>query len=292
MQKRNRRVLIIVENLPVPFDRRVWQEATTLQKAGYSVTVICPTGKNHQARYEQLDGVDIRRYRIPIEADRPIGYVLEYGIALFWQFVLAVRVAFGRGFDVIHACNPPDNIFLIGAFFKLFGKKFLFDHHDVCPELFVAKFGDRRWLHRLAYFLERMTFKTANVSIATNESYKSIAIERGGMQPEDVFVVRSGPNLERLTIQPPDPAVEAWQALPRGLRRRHGPARRNRLPACGPRGTSSSNMKREDVHFGLVGGGTELDAMIAYAGELGIADYVTFTGRVPDDGAPGHAEYG
>jgi glycosyltransferase involved in cell wall biosynthesis len=253
MQNKNRRVLIIVENLPVPFDRRVWQEATTLQKAGYSVSVICPTGKNATSRFENLDGMDIFRYRNPIEADRPIGYVLEYGIALFWQFVLAVRVAVGRGFDVIHACNPPDNIFLIGAFFKLFGKKFLFDHHDVCPELFVAKFGNRPWLHRLAYFLERMTFKTANVSIATNESYKRIAIERGGMKAEDVFVVRSGPNLDRLTIQPPDPALK------------HG--RRFLVGYVGVMGRQEGidyllraarhivvEMKRNDVHFGLVGG--------------------------------------
>ncbi len=281
MQNKNRRVLIIVENLPVPFDRRVWQEATTLQKAGYRVSVICPTGKNHTSRFENLDGVNIFRYRIPIEADRPIGYVLEYSIALFWQFVLATRVAFGRGFDVIHACNPPDNIFLIGGFFKLFGKKFLFDHHDICPELFVAKFGDRRWLHRLAYFLERMTFKTANVSIATNESYKRIAIERGGMKAEDVFVVRSGPNLDRLTIQPPDPALKLGRRFLVGyvgvMGRQEGidyllRAARHIVV----------EMKRNDVHFGLVGGGTELEAMIAYANELGIAGYVTFTGRVPD----------
>ena len=164
---------------------------------------------------------------------------------------------------------------------KVFGKKFLFDHHDVCPELFVAKFGDRRWLHKVAYLLERMTFKTADVSIATNESYRTIAIQRGRMRPEDVFVVRSGPNLERLAIQPPDPTLKRGRRFLVGyvgvMGRQEGIdylLRAARHIVIG--------MRRDDVHFGLVGGGTELEAMIEYAKELGIEDYVTFTGRVPD----------
>ena len=281
MNKKTRRVLIIVENLPVPFDRRVWQEATTLCRAGYSVTVISPTGKNHQARFEHLDGVDIFRYPNPVEADRPLGYLLEYGLALFWQFLLSIRVAFGRGFDVIHACNPPDNIFLIGGFFKLFGKRFLFDHHDVCPELFVAKFGPDNRLIKLAYFLERMTFRVADVSIATNESYRRIAIERGRMNPDDVFVVRSGPNLERLTVMPPDPSLKRGRRFLVGyvgvMGRQEGIDYLLRAARY-----IVLDKARTDVHFGLVGGGTELPAMIEYASELGISDYVTFTGRVPD----------
>lgn len=275
-------VLIIVENLPVPFDRRVWQEATTLASSGYSVSVICPTGKNHESRFECIDGVNIHRYPNPVEADRPIGYVMEYGIALFWQFVLSVRVAFGRGFDVIQACNPPDNIFLIGALFKIFGKRFIFDHHDICPELFVAKFGARGRLYRLACFLERMSFRVADVSIATNESYRQIAIERGRMDPDRVFVVRSGPKLERLRIMPPVPELKKGRKYLVGyvgvmgkqegidylLRAAHYIIREK---------------GRDDVHFGLVGGGTELDALVEYADELGVEQYVTFTGRVSDD---------
>src|SRR5688572_18830203 len=135
-----RSVLIIVENLPVPLDRRVWQEATTLRAAGYRVSVICPRGKGYDRRYEEIDGIAIYRHPLPLEASGAAGYALEYGLALFWQLVLAWRVHFTRGFDAIHACNPPDTIFLVGVLFKLFGKRFLFDHHDINPELYEAKF--------------------------------------------------------------------------------------------------------------------------------------------------------
>ena len=124
-----RRVLIIVENLPSPFDRRVWQEATTLQEHGYEVSIICPTGKGYEEKYELIDGIHIYRHNLPLEAEGALGYVLEYGAALFWEFYLSFKVLFTRGFDVIHACNPPDLIFIVGGFFRLFGKKFLFDHH-------------------------------------------------------------------------------------------------------------------------------------------------------------------
>ena len=137
------RVLIIVENLPVPFDRRVWQEATTLHQAGYQVSIICPKGKGYERGHEIIDGIYIYRHALPIEASGALGYAMEYAWALFCEFFLALRVLYSRGFDVLHACNPPDTIFLIGGFFKLFGKKFIFDHHDINPELYEAKF-DRR----------------------------------------------------------------------------------------------------------------------------------------------------
>src|SRR5919106_788031 len=171
-----RRALIIVENLPVPFDRRVWQEATTLAGAGYQISVICPTGKGYEATHEVTDGIHIFRHSLPLEGGSgALGYVAEYGVALFWQFALAWRILLTRGFDVIHACNPPDNIFLIGAFFKLLGKRFLFDHHDINPELYEAKFGRRDLFYKVMVWVERLTFRTADVSIATNESYKRIA---------------------------------------------------------------------------------------------------------------------
>lgn len=276
-----RRVLIIVENLPVPFDRRVWQEARALHEGGYQVTVICPTGKGHERRRETLDGIAIYRYRLPFEASGALGYLVEYSSALFWQFLLSVRVAFGRGFDAIHACNPPDTIFLIGAFFKLFGKRFLFDHHDLNPELYEAKFGRRDALYRLLCRFERLTFRTAQVCIATNESYRRIAIERGGMSPERVFVVRSGPDLSRIRRLPPVPALKQ--------------GRRYLVGYVGVMGQQEGidyllravrhitrELRREDIHFCLVGGGTELESLRRYAAELGVEDYVTFTGRVPD----------
>jgi glycosyltransferase involved in cell wall biosynthesis len=276
-----RRVLIIVENLPVPFDRRVWQEATTLQQAGYQVSIICPKGKGYERGHEVIDGIHIYRHALPIEASGALGYAIEYAWALSWEFFLAWRVLLSRGFDVIHACNPPDTIFLIGGFFKLFGKKFIFDHHDINPELYEAKFGRRDFFYKLLVAFERWTFRTADVSIATNESYKRIAIERGGKRPERVFVVRSGPDLRRLKIIPPVPELKQ--------------GRRYLVGYVGVMGKQEGidyllraaqhivrDLKRTDVHFGLVGGGTELEEMKTYAQSLGLGDYVTFTGRVPD----------
>jgi len=276
-----RRVLILVENLPSPFDRRVWQEATTLRDAGYLVSIICPTGRGYERKFEAIDGIHVFRYPLPVEASGAAGYAVEYAVALAWTFVLACRVLLTRGFDVIHACNPPDLLFLIGGFFRLFGKKFLFDHHDLNPELYEAKFGRRDFFHRLMLKLEYWTFRCADVSIATNESYRRIAMGRGRMPPERVFVVRSGPSLERLKILPPD------GRLKRG--------RRYLVGYVGVMGKQEGidyllraarhivfELGRSDVHFGLVGGGTSLEEMKALAQELGVGDHVTFTGRVPD----------
>jgi glycosyltransferase involved in cell wall biosynthesis len=277
-----RRVLIIVENLPSPFDRRVWQEATTLRDAGHGVAIICPTGEGYEARYEAIDGIHIYRHPLPFEADGALGYLLEYSSALWWEFVLAWRVLFRHGFDVIHACNPPDLIFLVGGFFKLLlRKKFVFDHHDINPELYEAKFGRRDLFYRLMVLCERLTFRCADVSIATNESYKRIAIERGGMDPDRVFVVRSGPKLDRLKIVPPVAALKNGRRFLVGyvgvMGKQEGidhllRAARHIVHTLG----------RGDVQFALVGGGTSLPEMEAYAAELRLADHVTFTGRVPD----------
>ncbi len=277
-----RRVLILVENLPSPFDRRVWQEATTLRANGYAVSIICPTGKGYERHYEEIDGIHIYRYDLPMEAEGAKGYAVEYSAALWHTFRLAWKVRREQGFDVIHACNPPDLLFLIGGFFKLFfGTKFLFDHHDINPELYEAKFGRRDFFWKLMVWLERWTFRTADVSIATNESYKKIAIERGGMNPDKVYVVRSGPKLDRLRIIPP---VEA---------RKQG--RKYLVGYVGVMGKQEGidlllqaarhivhDLGRQDVHFGLVGGGTSLNEMKQMAVDLEIADFVTFTGRVPD----------
>jgi glycosyltransferase involved in cell wall biosynthesis len=276
-----RRVLIIVENLPCPFDRRVWQEARTLRAAGYGVSIICPKGKGYERSFEEIDGIAIYRHSMPFEGDGAFGYLAEYTWALLAEFALSVKVLFEQGFDAIHACNPPDTLFLIGGFYKIFGKKFLFDHHDINPELYEAKFQRKDFFYRLMLALERMTFKTADVSVATNESYRRIAIERGGKSPSKVFVVRSGPDLSRLKILPPNPDL------------RNG--KRFLVGYVGVMGRQEGidgllqavhhivyDMKRTDVHFGLVGGGTELAAMRALAKALKVDDYVTFTGRVPD----------
>lgn len=271
-----------MENLPAPFDRRVWQEATTLQSAGYGVAIICPKGSGHDDKYECLDGIHIYRHPLPTEGSSgAAGYFLEYSTALFWEFWLAWKVFFKHGFDVIHACNPPDHIFLVGRCFKLFGRKFLFDHHDINPELYEAKFERRDIFYKLMLLSERWTFRTADVSLATNESYRQIAVGRGRMDPTKVFVVRSGPNLDRLKTMDLVPALKN--------------GRRYLVGYVGVMGHQEGidyllravahivkDKRRDDIQFGLVGGGTELEAMIEYAGKLEISEYVTFTGRVPD----------
>ncbi|ANK82803.1 MAG: glycosyltransferase WbuB [Rhizobiales bacterium NRL2] len=277
-----RRVLFIVENLPSPFDRRVWQEATTLHEHGYEVTIICPTGKGYEKKREVIDGIHILRHDLPLDAKGAAGYALEYSAALFWEFVLAWRVFLTRGFDAIHACNPPDNIFLVGGFFKLlFRKKFLFDHHDINPELYEAKFGRRDFFYRVMLAWERWTFRTADVSIATNESYRRIAIERGKMDPEKVFVVRSGPSLERLKIIPPVPELKQGRDYLVGYVGVMGAQEGLDLLLQAVRHIVHEK-GRTDVHFGLVGGGPELDDLKRMAAELEVADHVTFTGRAPD----------
>jgi glycosyltransferase involved in cell wall biosynthesis len=279
---RGRGVLIIVENLPVPFDRRVWQEATTLARAGATVSVICPTGKGHDARYELQQGVHIYRHTLPPEASSPLGYVREYGAAIFWQTVLAWKIFFRHGFDVIHGCNPPDLVFLVAWPFRLLGKRYLFDHHDINPELYLAKFDRKDLFWRLMLVLEWITFRSARVVISTNDSYRQIAITRGGKSAADVFVVRSGPDLTRLRQLPPNPE----------LRR----GRRYLVGYVGVMGEQEGidllleaadyivhQCKRDDVTFCLVGGGPSLASLRQLSRDKGLEDYVTFTGRAPDD---------
>jgi glycosyltransferase involved in cell wall biosynthesis len=275
-----RRVLIIVENLPVPFDRRVWMEATTLQAAGYQVSIICPVGKGFESRRETIDGIHIYRHPLPGEGNGLFGYIAEYGAALFWELWLALRIALTRGFDVIHACNPPDLIFLFAAIFRLFGKRFLFDHHDLCPELFETKFGNRGAQYKAMVLAERLTFGLASVSIATNESYRQIAIERGHMPPDRVFVVRSGPNLDKVKPGPAVPALKQGKLLLIGYVGVIG--RQEGLDLLVEAAAWLRAQGRDDLHYGIVGGGPELEAIKAYAIEKGVADLFTFTGRAPD----------
>jgi glycosyltransferase involved in cell wall biosynthesis len=272
---------MLVENLPSPFDRRVWQEALALRDAGHAVSIICPTGRGYERRYEVIEGVHIWRYSLPTEGAGALGYAAEYSVALVKAFYLSLKVALVRGFDVVHACNPPDLFFLIGGFFKLFGKKFLFDHHDANPELYEAKFGRRDLFWKLMCWLERMTFRTADVSLATNESYRRIAVERGGMPPERVYVVRSGPSLERMRITAPDEKLKKGKRYLIGYVGVMGRQEGIDLLLQAAR-TLVFDLGRKDVHFGMVGGGTSLDEMQKLARELGLSEYVTFTGRVPD----------
>lgn len=280
--KMSKRILIIVENLAVPFDRRVWQEATTLRAAGYKVAIISPKGSGYDDKYEYLSGIHIYRHSILKEGDGALGYLFEYSVALFWEFWLAWKVLYKHGFDAIHACNPPDTIFLVAACFKIIGKKFIFDHHDINPELYEAKFGRRDIFYNVMLLLERWTFRLADISIATNLSYRKIAIERGGMAPHKVFVVRSGPNLDRLKRLDPVPALKRGRRYLVGYVGVMG--RQEGIDyLLGAARYLVLERDRHDIQFGLVGGGTELERMKKYSQELGVSNYVTFTGRVSDE---------
>lgn len=274
-------VLIVVENLPVPLDRRVWQEARTLRDAGYRVSVICPKRGEFTRARERLEGIDIYRHFLP-EAGGPLGYVLEYACALFCQVALAIRIYARTRFRVIQACNPPDTIFLVAWLFRPLGVRFIFDHHDLNPELFEAKFGNtHRLFYRLVCLAERMTYRTAAVSIATNESYREVAIQRGKMRPDRVLVVRSSPELERVELGPPVPELKRgrrWLVVYLGVM---GPQEGISLLL-----EAAANIVRQrgdgEVAFALIGSGPELPALTQLASRLGLESDVTFTGRLPD----------
>jgi glycosyltransferase involved in cell wall biosynthesis len=274
-------VCIIVENLPVPFDRRVWQEARALTEAGYRVSVICPKGCGFETGRETREGIEIYRHRI-WEAGAPLGYLVEYGWALLAEFFLALKIYVRTRFRVLHACNPPDTIFLIGLFFRLFGVRFIFDHHDLNPELYEAKFARRGLFYRLVCLAERLTFRTADISIATNESYREVALTRGSMGPERVFVVRSCPELNQIRRGPPRPELKQ--------------GKRFLVVYVGVMGPQDGldlllesiehivkRQKRQDTLFVLVGGGTELRPLKTLAAERGLEAWIKFAGRIPDD---------
>jgi len=274
-----RRVLIIVENLPAPFDRRVWQEARTLKAQGAEVAIICPKAPGYEAAREEIDGIKIFRHPMPAEGCGPMGYFREYAAALWREAALAWRLFFTRGFDVLHICNPPDLIFLVALPFKLLGVRVVFDHHDICPELYEAKFGRRDLFWSALRLAERLTYAVADVALSTNESYRAIALSRGRKRHEDVFVVRSGPDLD--TLRPVKPNAR-W--------------RRGKTHLIGYVGVMGDqegldlllqamahlvfDLRRDDVFLALAGSGTSLPALKAMARDLGLEGNVEFLGRI------------
>jgi len=281
MQNKKTGVCIVVENLPVPVDRRVWQEARTLRDAGYRVSVICPKARGFLRGRETLEEIEIYRYGV-WEASGPLGYIFEYALALAAQFRLALIVYARTRFRVLQACNPPDTIFLLGIFFKLFGVRFIFDHHDLNPELYEAKFGRKDWGYRLVCWAERMTFRTADVSIATNESYREVAMGRGTMAEKRVFVVRSCPDLARVRKRPAQPELKE--------------GRRFLVVYLGVMGPQDGldlllesihsmvhRAQRRDVLFVLIGSGTEVPRLKALAAEKNLEPQVRFPGHLSDE---------
>lgn len=278
-----RRVLIIVQNLPVPFDRRVWLECQALISAGYQVSVVCPKGKGDPS-YEVIGTVELYKYRPYAPGGSKASFIAEYVYSLCataWHTLKARRK--GR-FAVLQACNPPDIFWPLAIVLRWADRtKFVFDHHDLCPELFQSRFPDGPKLPYLGLrALERRTHRTADHVIATNDSYRDIAIRRSGKAPEDVTVVRTGPDPERLYRGPQYPE----------LRR----GRRYLAAYIGVMGPQDGvdivvraadvvvhEMGREDIAFTLIGSGDCYDELVAMRDELRLREHVEFTGRVPDD---------
>jgi glycosyltransferase involved in cell wall biosynthesis len=278
-----RNILIIVQNLPVPFDRRVWQEATSLRCHGFGVAVICPKKGKCTASYERLEDVDIYRYPLIYEANQGvIGYFVEFVYCWLASLWLSLKVYAHRPFQAIHACNPPDTFFALALLFRPLGVRFVFDHHDLCPEMYVAKGRSRTGiLYRGLVFLERMTMKSADVVLAVNESHRNVAQQRGGIADDKITVVRSGP-------------PRGWADIDAG-----NPQLKRRFPymavylgeMCEQDGVDHllraiqyyRSITPDDTLFAFVGGGPDQPRMKAMAEEMGLGAIVDFTGRVPDE---------
>lgn len=276
---KGKHILIIVENLPVPFDRRVWQEATTLKENGAKISIICPKMKGYNKSYECINGIEIYRHPLIMEGKGVLGYLMEYLSALFWELFLSVKIFTKKRFQVIHGCNPPDLIFLVALIFKVFGVKYVFDHHDINPELYIAKYGKKGFFYHFLLFTERITFAVADYSIATNESYKQIAIERGKMPESKVQVVRSGPKLERLIPGKGDISYKRGRKYLIGYVGVIGEQEGLDLLL---EAAKIITEKRDDVQFAIIGDGTALAEIKEITREMNLAGYVDFYGRVDD----------
>jgi glycosyltransferase involved in cell wall biosynthesis len=276
-----RRALILSENAPVPADRRVWNEARTLTAAGWQVVIVCAQGQGrHDAPYELLEGIEIHRFPLEPATGGIAGYAREYGQAMWRMRKLVRRLAREQRFDVVHGCNPPDFLLLAARSLRRDGTRFVFDHHDLVPELYRSKFGGGKSpMYRVALALEQVPYRLADVAISTNESYRQVAVGRGRMAPQDVFVVRNGPDLVRFRPDEPDPSLK------RG--------RRHLIAYLGIMGAQDGIdhavralgelRERDDWHATFVGTGDVVEDMKALAAQLGIGDRVEFAGWKGDD---------
>jgi len=275
------RILLLVENNAYPFDVRVRREAQALREADYQVSVISPRGAG-QPWTEVIDGVAVYRFPAPPGGSGLFGYAFEFGYATFAMLLLSIWVALRRGVDVIHAANPPDTLFVIGALFRLFGVRFVYDHHDLAPETYLSRFAkrDENLVSRALRLLERCSYQVADIVIATNESYKALAIERGGKQPHEVFVVRNGPPRDFRPL-PADPALAARAHHVVGY-----------IGTMGPQDGVDYWLRaihqmvfrfgRSDFLAVLIGSGDAVPKLYALTKELAIEKFVWFTGRIPD----------
>jgi glycosyltransferase involved in cell wall biosynthesis len=272
-----RSCVIVVENLPVPFDRRVWQEAQALHRAGWTVSVICPTNDHFPKPFEVIDDIAVYRHPLPPEGRGALAYFREYSAALFHEFRLLIKVHRERGFLIIQACNPPDLIFLAALPFKLMGKRFIFDQHDVSPELFVVKFGKKGFLYRGLMFFERMSYAMADFVITANATFKDIAVSRGGMPPSKVEVVYGVPDRKRIHRVEPEPGLHGGRKFVLGylgiINEQDGVDHLVRAVAHLVRVKGF-----RDFRAVVVGSGPALELVRALACSLEVEDFVLFSG--------------
>jgi glycosyltransferase involved in cell wall biosynthesis len=272
-----RSCVIVVENLPVPFDRRVWQEAQALHRAGWTVSVICPTNDHFPKPFEVIDDIAVYRHPLPPEGRGALAYFREYSAALFHEFRLLIKVHRERGFLIIQACNPPDLIFLAALPFKLMGKRFIFDQHDVSPELFVVKFGKKGFLYRGLMFFERMSYAMADFVITANATFKDIAVSRGGMPPSKVEVVYGVPDRKRIHRVEPEPGLHGGRKFVLGylgiINEQDGVDHLVRAVAQLVRVKGF-----RDFRAVVVGSGPALELVRALACSLEVEDFVLFSG--------------
>lgn len=277
----NRHILIVVENLPVPLDRRVWLEATSLRRAGYEISVISPMGRGWDKPYEVIDGIHIYRHPLPVEAHSGIrAYAREYGHAIWHWFRLARLIWERRPFDAIQGCNPPDLVFLLAFWYRRHGVRYVFDHHDVSPELYEAKFNKRGPVYRMMRALETVSFRAAHVSMATNDSFRDIAISRGGMHPDDVFTVRSAPKTEHFLPAAGDPSYRKGNSTLIGYVGVIG--QQEGMDLLVRAADHLINNLGVNVHFLIIGFGPAKRDMLRDVADHGLEDHFTFTGALYD----------
>lgn len=279
---KRKHILFIVENNPVPQDGRVWSEALVAKRMGFKVSVISPATQRQPLRREFLQGIDVYRHPRPKEGAAELELLLEYGNALIWELFLSIKIFMSNPFHVIHSANPPDHVFLIALPFKLLGVKYIFDHHDVSPENYVAKFQKKGFLYRALLIMERLSFMTADLAISTNESYKKIAVSRGGKRADDVFVVRNGPNLDQVIFKPPRHELKngsKYLVAYLGII-----AKQDGLETL-LRAVEYIVYKRNftDVIFYIIGTGTQWEEIVSLSRTLKVDKYIKFTGFIPFD---------
>jgi len=277
------RVLIIVQNLPVPFDRRVWLECQALVSVGHRVTVVCPKGDDDPA-YEVVDNVELYKYRGHFSRGSKIGFVWEYASSFLTTAWLTLKARRSGRFAVVQACNPPDIFWPIGLALRTLDRtRFVFDHHDLSPELYKSRFPDGPKLpYKLLRALEWTTHRTADHVISTNDSYRDVAVMRSGKSASDVTVVRTGPDPERLQRGPASPELRRGRRFLADYIGVMGP--QDGVDIVVRAADVVVNQKgRDDIAFTLIGSGDCFDDLVALRDELGLAGYVEFTGRAPDE---------